>query len=260
MRDPVRRGAGPSPSAWSLTWVSRRRSNAVPRSGNRGTEPAAPQWRLRPLVRWSGLIVGFLLGAAAHPREAVFALTDDGGAPLGDAVVVLSSDAAPPPNASAAPQATMAQQNQAFVPGLLVVQRGASVSFPNRDATQHHVYSFSAARIFELPLYAGDTAPAVRFDTAGDVVLGCNIHDAMRGYIYVADSPYFAVSDARGNARIDGLPPGPLTLTIWHPRAREPYPPEPLVTAGVIGVIERRLVLIPPPPPVVRGLKAWTGG
>jgi hypothetical protein len=64
----------------------------------------------------------------------------------------------------------------------------------------HQVYSFSPARRFQLPLYKGEAHSPVAFDTAGLVVLGCNIHDDMVGYIFVADSPYFARTDADGNA------------------------------------------------------------
>lgn len=113
--------------------------------------------------------------------------------------------------------ASMAQQGQRFVPHLLVVQRGAAVDFPNRDRTRHHVYSFSEARSFELKLYLGEPAAPVRFDTAGIVTLGCNIHDWMLGYIVVVDTPFFAQSGPDGRLALD-LPAGRYRLWAWHPR------------------------------------------
>ena len=47
--------------------------------------------------------------------------------------------------------------------------------------------------------------------------LGCNVHDWMLGYIYVADTPYFAQSNSEGKAIIT-VPDGNYTLSIWHPR------------------------------------------
>jgi hypothetical protein len=48
----------------------------------------------------------------------------------------------------------------------------------------------------------------VLFDRPGVVVLGCNIHDWMLGYIYVADTPYFGKTDADGGVRIEPFPAG----------------------------------------------------
>ena len=50
----------------------------------------------------------------------------------------------------------MAQQNIAFVPHVLIVPVGSSVTFPNRDKVRHHVYSFSKAKKFDLKLYGKD--------------------------------------------------------------------------------------------------------
>ncbi len=77
------------------------------------------------------------------------------------------------------------------------------VQFPNKDNIRHHVYSFSAARKFELPLYSGTPAQPVLFDKVGVVKLGCNIHDWMIGYIYVTETPYFGKSNAEGRVDMD---------------------------------------------------------
>src|SRR5207244_3930054 len=95
---------------------------------------------------------------------------------------------------------------------------GSPVSFPNRDDVRHHVYSFSPAKRFDLPLYVGTPAKPVVFDTPGVVIIGCNIHDWMVGYIYVSESPYFATTDADGRADLTGLPPGRYTARVWHPQ------------------------------------------
>jgi hypothetical protein len=81
---------------------------------------------------------------------------------------------------------------------------------------RHHVYSFSPAKSFELKLYSGTPGNPILFDKAGTVVVGCNIHDRMIAYIHVVDTPYFAKSDASGNAKLDGLMPGKYRLKAWH--------------------------------------------
>src|SRR5262249_12812113 len=104
-----------------------------------------------------------------------------------------------------------------FVPYVTAVYVGTLVNFPNRDQIRHHVYSFSAAKTFEIPLYAGMPEQLVDFDRAGEVVLGCNIHDWMRAYVFVVDTPYFAVTSGDGAAAIE-LPAGRYRVEVWHPR------------------------------------------
>ena len=89
----------------------------------------------------------------------------------------------------------MDQAKNAFVPICWSCRPGTSVLFPNNDAVSHQVYSFSEAKTFELGLYKGNVYPPLQFDKPGVVVLGCNIHDGMLGYIVVVDTPYFALTD-----------------------------------------------------------------
>jgi plastocyanin len=123
-------------------------------------------------------------------------------------------------HAAAAPKAVMDQHGLQFVPHLLVVQSGTEVTFPNGDDVSHHVYSFSETKPFELPLYKGDAYPPVLFDRAGIVVLGCDIHDGMLGYIVVVDTPHFAQTNEQGVALIDGVPNGDYVVAAWTPRVR----------------------------------------
>ncbi|HTH73968.1 MAG TPA: methylamine utilization protein [Trinickia sp.] len=155
---------------------------------------------------------------AAQLRAAV---VDEAGAPVPDAVVYAVPVGA---QASAAKhaKAIIDQIKRRFVPLVSVVQTGTAVSFPNRDNIEHDVYSFSPAKRFELHLYHGIPAKPVVFDKPGLVVMGCNIHDQMIAYLLVVDTPWFAKTDARGQAAIDGLPAGAYRMTVWHYRMTEP--------------------------------------
>lgn len=108
------------------------------------------------------------------------------------------------------------QKNKTFFPLVTVIQSGTAISFPNHDTVRHHVYSFSPAKSFELKLYSGTPGSPVLFDKPGTVVVGCNIHDRMIAYIHVVDTPYFAKTDASGQAKLDGLLPGKYRLKAWH--------------------------------------------
>jgi plastocyanin len=164
-------------------------------------------------------LLGIRLAVALAATTSVEAVVhDDRGAPMANAVVSLTPTApAPMPRG---PVAVMDQHNKEFVPHVLAVGVGTPVSFPNRDNIRHHVYSFSSAKKFELPLYIGTPAAPVVFDKPGAVVLGCNIHDWMVGYVYVVPTPYFAKTGEDGQARVTDVPPGAYEVRAWHPRMK----------------------------------------
>jgi plastocyanin len=155
--------------------------------------------------------------SASGSVEAV--VRDEGGKPVADVVVSLRPSTPAPP-APRSGTAVMDQQDKTFVPMVLPVRVGTAVTFPNRDNIRHHVYSFSTAKRFELPLYIGTPAEPVVFDQPGAVVLGCNIHDWMLGYIYVVDTPYFAKTTGDGTVQMAGIPAGAYEARVWHPRMR----------------------------------------
>jgi plastocyanin len=153
-------------------------------------------------------------GVAADLHAVV---RSDKGEPVRDAVIVAVPDAAPA--TPARPKLEQVEQiGEEFVPRVKAILVGSPVSFPNRDSVRHHVYSFSPPKRFDLPLYVGTPAKPVVFDKPGVVVLGCNIHDWMIGYIYVSESPYYATTGADGEAVISGMPPGEYTVRVWHPQ------------------------------------------
>jgi len=121
------------------------------------------------------------------------------------------------PPAAHPPSAQMAQRDLEFVPALLAVQTGTRVEFPNQDDTYHNIFSYSAAKRFDLGRYRSDERPipSVLFDTAGLITLHCDIHEHMRALILVLDTPYFAITDAEGNFRLEHLPAGRYVLKAW---------------------------------------------
>lgn len=204
--------------------------------------------------------LAILLVQAATVGATSVTVVDQHGEPVADAVVTL----APAHPAEAATEAEpavaeMRQQGQAFLPHVIVVPRGSAVRFPNLDDTQHHVYSFSPAKVFELPLFKGDEPPPVTFDQPGVVAVGCNIHDHMRGFIIVTDALLHGVTDQNGRVTFDSAQPGTYRLNLWHERASGPFDEESVAIAAPSDAeVQRTLPLDPPPKPVTRGLRAWT--
>lgn len=142
------------------------------------------------------------------------------GKPLAGAVVTIETPKAPA--ATVRGPYNVEQRDIAFQPHVLIVPVGATVGFPNRDKVRHHVYSFSKAKKFDLKLYGREDARTVVFDKPGVVPLGCNIHDAMNGFVYVTATPFAALTDGAGHVTIDGVPVGGATVRVWHPSIRAP--------------------------------------
>ncbi len=167
------------------------------------------------------LLLFLALGLAARGAEMSCQVRGAKGEAVADAVISLVPLAGPVPAVAADTKVEIAQEGQEFLPYVTVVQAGTRVVFPNRDTVQHHVYSLSKAKKFELPLYNPGQAESIVFDTPGLVTVGCNIHDWMISHLVVVATPWFAKSDAQGSAKIVA-PAGRYRLELWHPRLGAP--------------------------------------
>lgn len=156
--------------------------------------------------------------AAVHAGALNAVVNDRQNNPLSEAIVLATPTFVQTTPKKSPPTLVVDQVDKEFVNHVTAISVGTPVQFPNNDNIRHHVYSFSPAKQFELPLYMGTPAEPVIFDKPGVVKLGCNIHDWMAGYIYVAETPYFSTTDKDGKAQILNLPPGEYAVRIWHPR------------------------------------------
>lgn len=162
--------------------------------------------------------IGFSFNAYSGTLTSV--VKDDKGNLVADAVVsalLLSG------NGDESPETGIIDQvDKEFVPYVTPVRVGTTISFPNNDKIRHHVYSFSPAKTFELPLYppGKGAEESITFDKPGVVVLGCNIHDWMKAYVYVLETPFFAKTDENGTGTISDLSPGEYEVQVWHPRIK----------------------------------------
>jgi plastocyanin len=93
--------------------------------------------------------------------------------------------------------------------------------------------------------------PTVLAVTAGTSVEFPN-EDRMRGFVFVADSPWFAVADENGTVRIADLPVGRYELVVWHPALGE----QPVVRPGTVQISTDVVVSAQVPGEVVAVLQA----
>jgi plastocyanin len=120
----------------------------------------------------------------------------------------------------AAARHTINQQDKRFLPHVVVVESGSTVDFPNNDPYFHNIFSIYNGKRFDLGLYAsGETRP-VQFNRPGLSYIYCNIHPQMSAIVVTVNTPYFAVSGAKGDFAIANVPEGRYRLQVWHERAR----------------------------------------
>lgn len=130
-------------------------------------------------------------------------------------VVYLTGDSLPPITMPTAPP-VMVQKDKMFVPAVLAVAAGTTVSFPNLDPFFHNVFSYSKPKKFDLGRYPKGETEEVTLDKPGIIKVFCEIHYSMRAYIHVLQTPYFTVSDDKGSFSIPSVKPGDYTLHVWQ--------------------------------------------
>jgi plastocyanin len=165
------------------------------------------------------VLAACLLAWALNVPAAVLtaSILERSGQPVADAVVTATPVDAKLSRGLGETEGIIDQVDKTFVPYVTVVRVGTRVRFPNSDNIRHHVYSFSSPKRFELPLYSGKAAAPVLFDKPGIVVMGCNIHDWMVGYVYVVETPYFGKTERDGTVQLRDLAPGDYIVQVWHP-------------------------------------------
>ena len=172
------------------------------------------------IVVFSAVCIGSMAAAVHAPSADGAAIAAEVRSPAGERVadaVVYALPASASPLSRPGTRISIEQLDREFLPYVSAVQVGTVVTFPNRDPILHHVYSFSRAKPFEIKLYSGASPVEILFDQPGVVTLGCNIHDWMIAYVLVVETPYFAKTDAQGNALLANVPPGKYELKVWHP-------------------------------------------
>ncbi len=114
------------------------------------------------------------------------------------------------------------QRGREFLPNLVVVPVGSTISFPNFDNVFHNVFSTSPLAAFDLGLYKAGEAREYKFEQEGIVRLGCNLHANMSAFIAVVAAPAFTVTDDKGNFSFKRVIPGKYKLRAWSVKSAAP--------------------------------------
>ncbi len=111
------------------------------------------------------------------------------------------------------------QLGETFLPHVLPVTVGSTVSFPNLDPIFHNVFSLSRPRTFDLGRYPQGETRTVTFNDPGVVPVFCHLHSDMSAVVLVLDTPWYTIPQPDGQYRITDLPAGDYRVTAWHERS-----------------------------------------
>ena len=106
-----------------------------------------------------------------------------------------------------------------FVPHVSALMAGAPARIRNSDPVLHSAHGILGDKtVFNSALSTKGRVIDItaKLKQPGVVKVLCDAHTHMSAWIVTHDSPYFAVTDEKGNFKIDGIPPGKHTVTMWH--------------------------------------------
>ena len=167
------------------------------------------------------LIVASMVGPAGiGAQSGTIAGTTATPSPIVTGVVVYLIPAARTPLPPGPPvSAIVDQRDLRFVPRVIAITPGSSVSFPNSDPVMHNVFHPTLSSDgFDLGTYAPGEKRSFTFHQEGAYVIFCHVHPEMVAYVVVIGTPYRAVTDADGRFRVDNVAPGTYRLRTWHRR------------------------------------------
>jgi hypothetical protein len=112
---------------------------------------------------------------------------------------------------------TLIETGHHYEPRVSVLPVGAPIEVRNRDNVYHGTFSVSPGRAFDLGKRAPGSVDTLRFAKPGLVVMRCDIHPDMSGWVVVMPNHAYARVDESGQWQLPSLPSGEYELRAWHP-------------------------------------------
>src|SRR5262245_58734500 len=148
--------------------------------------------------------------------EDAWSIGPDGGV---ENVVVYITNIAAGKEMSAPAKPTLDQQGCHYVPKVQVIAQGSELQVKSSDPILHNVHSYYGQGGFTIINFAmpkRDIVIPKKMTKAGGETLKCDIHNFMRGVIFVADNPYYAVTGKDGAFQTTEVPAGTYYVSTFH--------------------------------------------
>ncbi|HYQ48474.1 MAG TPA: hypothetical protein VEP69_05370 [Thermodesulfovibrionales bacterium] len=144
-------------------------------------------------------------------------ITMGSGNGVTDAVVYLKDIQKGKKWAKPAKAPVLDNHNCRFHPPVQVIPVGMNVAIHNSDPVLHNTHGFLIkSTMFNVAMPKQGMQVERPLNRPGIIRVECDSHGWMRGWIYVADNPYYAMTGKDGTFTISDVPPGTYTLVIWQ--------------------------------------------
>ena len=110
----------------------------------------------------------------------------------------------------------MDQKQCVFVPRVVVVPVGGTVEFLNSDRLLHNVRGSGKENPPFNRAQPHARTISIVFKSPEILRVDCDLHSWMRGWIVVAEHPFYAVTNEEGEFVFENVPPGKYKLQAWQ--------------------------------------------
>ena len=110
------------------------------------------------------------------------------------------------------------QQKCVFIPHVLLVPAGVEFEVLNSDPLLHNFHTIGAHNK-EINIMQTKTKRRrlpLTFPEPDTLKVTCDVHSWMKAWIIVTEHPYYALTDANGQFRLENVPEGSYRIKAWH--------------------------------------------
>ena len=104
--------------------------------------------------------------------------------------------------------AVLDQKGCIYMPHVFGMVAGQELLIKNSDATLHNIHS--------MPKVNKEKKATFSKSEPDPFYIKCDVHPWMKTWVLVSDHHYFAVTDAKGNFSIEGIPAGTYEVVCWQ--------------------------------------------
>ena len=111
------------------------------------------------------------------------------------------------------------QKGCIYMPHVFGMVAGQELLIKNSDATLHNIHSMPKVNKefnFAMPKVVKEKKATFSKSEPDPFYIKCDVHPWMKTWVLVSDHPYFAVTDAKGNFSIEGIPAGTYEVVCWQ--------------------------------------------
>jgi mono/diheme cytochrome c family protein len=135
-------------------------------------------------------------------------------------VYLATAPEGPRPAANSTTPLVFERKECRFQPHAMIAHIGQPITLANADplATNFHIFPIKNTPMNVMVAPNGKFKKPLVYKNAEQVPIAvrCDIHSWMKAYHLPLDHPYAAITDAQGQFKIAGLPPGTHSFIIWH--------------------------------------------